>query len=545
MRKNSWLIAFTLCFFSCADRAVQERLERADSLMWNAPDSAYRVLQGIDRRRLSTEGQRAYYGLLYTQAQYKNFEPLTSDSLILRSSLYYDGRDETRHGLALYYLGTVYQDKEFYDLAIEQYKHALEHLSPADDPKIVAMVYNNVGSVYRSQYFGKESVAAYRKALRLFELLGDTLSMSYTYRMMGGSYRMEDKIDSALWSYSRSFELAQLLGDSVKMGDIQRQVALTYLEEGDLERAKKSLCTSTSYDVSLIGSWRYWRLRADIALKEDNLDSALYFLARCRDNDLVVDKTRSLIYHAQGRYREAWEVSQSYFQKASEAWARRDSIRIDEIAAKYDQQRILQEKEALNRALWIWIGVGCALLLLLGATVVLFAYRRKQHRTEANNLRETLHTFEKEARHLKHTYGQLTLFLEKRLALLSEWAELSGLETNNEKVFVRRMRALIEQHPLDQNEAEAIVSAVNTQSDGLISYLGARFPKLNESELLVCALTYMGYSSHQVYAILSARSVQTIYDKKHKIVRKMESSGDLKGALDRIATDFRSERAAF
>ena len=62
------------------------RLVAADSLMWNDPDSALAIVQGIGDSTLRGQGDRAYRDLLLTQARYKCYAHITAadDSAIIR-----------------------------------------------------------------------------------------------------------------------------------------------------------------------------------------------------------------------------------------------------------------------------------------------------------------------------------------------------------------------------------------------------------------------------------------------------------------------------
>ena len=70
------------------------RLVQADSLLrCNDPDSALRLLSGLDGAKLPSAGDRAYHALLLTQAQYRCYADITSDSTINVALDYYRHHD--------------------------------------------------------------------------------------------------------------------------------------------------------------------------------------------------------------------------------------------------------------------------------------------------------------------------------------------------------------------------------------------------------------------------------------------------------------------
>ena len=65
-------------------------LDLAEQLMDERADSALAILDTIDPTHLRTDEEHALYGLLYTQALAKNWLPLPPDTLIARSTAYYE-----------------------------------------------------------------------------------------------------------------------------------------------------------------------------------------------------------------------------------------------------------------------------------------------------------------------------------------------------------------------------------------------------------------------------------------------------------------------
>ena len=76
------LIGGCIWHFLSDRKGTMQLLEQAEAVMREHPDSAYRLLCGIDSTRQLRGESRARYALLMTQAQYKNGVPLPNDSLI-------------------------------------------------------------------------------------------------------------------------------------------------------------------------------------------------------------------------------------------------------------------------------------------------------------------------------------------------------------------------------------------------------------------------------------------------------------------------------
>ena len=81
------------------------QLMAADSLLRvNDPDSALQVLSAMDGAGLRSAGDRAYHALLLTQAQYRCYVDITSDSTINVALDYYKRHDGEQEKLTRSYI---------------------------------------------------------------------------------------------------------------------------------------------------------------------------------------------------------------------------------------------------------------------------------------------------------------------------------------------------------------------------------------------------------------------------------------------------------
>ena len=88
------------------------RLVTADNLIAEDPDSALDLLETLPMTTLPDEADRAYYGLLLSQARYKAYVTATSDSDINRALVYYRSHPSDREKLTRTYIykGAVMED---------------------------------------------------------------------------------------------------------------------------------------------------------------------------------------------------------------------------------------------------------------------------------------------------------------------------------------------------------------------------------------------------------------------------------------------------
>ena len=113
--------------------------------------------------------RRALYALLRTQAGYKCFVPITSDSLIRYATDYYDGnRKSYRAAMAHYSLGCVYSELGDDAAAIEAYLRA-QSLFPDTTVRYYGLCYQNLGHHYLKKNMIDEALTAYTLYYKLAE----------------------------------------------------------------------------------------------------------------------------------------------------------------------------------------------------------------------------------------------------------------------------------------------------------------------------------------------------------------------------------------
>lgn len=76
-----------------------------------------------------------------------------------------------------------------------------------------------------------------------------------------------------------------------------------------------------------------------------------------------------------------------------------------------------------------------------------------------------------------------------------------------------------------------IHAMVNDNYGGILDYLKRFYPALNSSEIDLCALTCIGFTSQQLFIILGAPKIDAIYYKKSVINDKIGVKGDLRKNL--------------
>ena len=129
-RLGLWLIVAGILLTACRQDTIDRTLADADALMEQNADSAYALLQQIpDAAGRADEATRARYILLLTQAAYKLYRPVPSDTLIRSAVGYYEqAADRSMLCRAYYYHAMTLYERGHHDEALLLLKKG-EHLA--------------------------------------------------------------------------------------------------------------------------------------------------------------------------------------------------------------------------------------------------------------------------------------------------------------------------------------------------------------------------------------------------------------------------------
>ena len=118
---------FSLYLLTGCYPSMKPQLEEAEVLLTEDPDSAYRLLQTIERPERHPEAEYAIWCLLTTQATDKSFREHTSDSLIQVAVRYFSKQpDPDRLATALYTQGRVEKELGRNEEAAQSFVKALD-----------------------------------------------------------------------------------------------------------------------------------------------------------------------------------------------------------------------------------------------------------------------------------------------------------------------------------------------------------------------------------------------------------------------------------
>ncbi|MBO4561641.1 MAG: hypothetical protein J5705_06720 [Bacteroidaceae bacterium] len=151
-------------------RAITALMDSAESIVDENASLADSLMQLIDSHSIHNRGQRARYALLSTQAQYKNYRLITTDSLIMEAVRYYSiNKNLNYRFLSYYYLGCAYMDMERNTDASVALAQAERMVDQIDNDYWKGLLYSNLGRIFYYTLDYPRSEDYFLKAASCFE----------------------------------------------------------------------------------------------------------------------------------------------------------------------------------------------------------------------------------------------------------------------------------------------------------------------------------------------------------------------------------------
>ena len=400
-----FLILFSMLLSCTGNKAYDQQLSKADSIMDIADDSAQIAIKMLDALKPEwskfTKAQRMRYDLLYHKAMNKAYIDFTSDSTMLAVVDYYEHHGTANDKMLAYYiLGCVYRDMHETPMALEYYNKATEQADTAAqdcDYATLCRVYSQMGVLFSKQYLPYQELFSFEKATHYAYKAHDTLNAIRYYYNKTGAYTYLDNEDSAIIVNTRAAELFRKHGY-----DRDADIAfgcnyVYYLKRNNIDKAKKAF---EAYNrVNFAGNQNYEDSYAFLLyekglffLQTNQLDSAYcklnesLKLSKSFSNKAITTKTLAQYYLK----RNNPILAAMYAMKSTE-YNDSDLVRVrktqlHQLQAMYDYSRnkrlaMVAEQKSEKRIMVIYVVILCSIILFcLSIFIYKLQMNKKNHR---------------------------------------------------------------------------------------------------------------------------------------------------------------------
>lgn len=400
-----FLILLSMLLSCTGNKAYDQQLSKADSIMDIADDSAQIAIKMLDALKPEwskfTKAQRMRYDLLYHKAMNKAYIDFTSDSTMLAVVDYYEHHGTANDKMLAYYiLGCVYRDMHEAPMALEYYNKATEQADTAAqdcDYATLCRVYSQMGVLFSKQYLPYQELFSFEKATHYAYKAHDTLNAIRYYYNKTDAYTYLDNEDSAIIVNTRAAELFRKHGY-----DRDADIAfgcnyVYYLKRNNIDKAKKAF---EAYNrANFVGNQNYEDSYAFLLyekglffLQTNQLDSAYCKLneslkfSKSFSNKAIITKTLAQYYLKSNNPILAAKYAMKSTEYNDSDLVRVRKTQLHQLQAMYDYSRnkrlaMVAEQKSEKRIMVIYVVILCSIILFcLSIFIYKLQMNKKNHR---------------------------------------------------------------------------------------------------------------------------------------------------------------------
>ena len=526
-----------LFFTGCYNREHISRLDEAEALLQNKPDSALTILKQL--RQEGSQAEQARYALLYSEALDKNHIKVTDDSLIRQAWSHYRhySKDLRHQCKTLCYWGRIKLRAGDKPGALRLFLKIEEKLKDTNEPYYTGLLYGQIGEVYyeqmnysRAYHYFREARNNFRQSDNVREETESTLDMA------AAAFHSKD-IEKAMRLYAAALDLA----DEQK-NDHLAKASLTNLASLYVVSSKRQIPHDLLQRIELSARqdtlYGYHTL-VDVNLLKNRIDSARYYLALAEAQTTDIRDLADLQYTA---YRI--EAQTRNFEKATDNIHRyiyltdsltRSNMQFSAgmVEREYFKERTdFAEYRMKNRTTWE-IAAATVILLMIGVAYYITRQRLRLQRErtdrylllaeEANSEYKTL-TERMEGQ--RNTENHLKGLIASRFDIIDKLGKTYYERENTasqQAAMFHEVKQIITDFAENNEMLQELELIVNTCHDNAMQKLRNDFPAMKEADIRLLCYIFVGFSP-QVISLFMKDTVANVYARKSRLKSRIKSA---------------------
>ncbi|MBD5369732.1 MAG: hypothetical protein HDR80_01110 [Bacteroides sp.] len=404
--------ALTLLFLSgCGGDADRERMDRAESLMLQAPDSALALLTEVDSAALRGRADQARFALLRSQAIDKTGTDLeTLDYLRPAMDYYYTHGTPDQRLRTYYYEGRIHQNAGDKDAAMQAFLHAEDLHEQITDSLTLGNLYFATAYLQLTLTNVDYARGAYLSASKIYSDIG------MRDRAIGS---LSNALNSAIVSGSKAASDSILaIVDSLNLTDVEYRnhilspMTAYYDIFNDKDGLKRLLrdagpqdSTQNALKINMIQGY----LHLGMVEEASNEFATLPNPSTPKDSSTYL-AVKSELLEAKGNYKEALEV----YKEFSDLLLYEDQTDLQQKLTFSTQQHLLEKQrlrtiEQQRQHNLILIATSIILVLLLTGVCLTYRNYKKRKELEDEVVQFRMHELEQEKSTLEQLVESSTL----------------------------------------------------------------------------------------------------------------------------------------
>ncbi|WP_303187061.1 tetratricopeptide repeat protein [Phocaeicola coprocola] len=549
---------------------INASLLQIEQLMYERPDSAWKILQHMPSISQLRKEEQALHALLFTQAQYKNYIPVKSDSLLRIAEAYYRTSNDSLHkAWTLFYLAQYYRDSDEKEKALSYFQQANIASRNIENNQFKFLLNLHWAGLLTNEDAYEKGIEKYQTANRYAILLKDTLKQINLYGKWGWCCLLKEEDERADSLFNVGLTLSATTKDRIYDKYLLNRLSLTARERKDYKRALELVNRSLSLAKDSTELYPLWNNKGEILLEMNQYDSAHFYLSKdTRDYDPYFKATHYLnwsIYEEKIKnLPKALEYSKRYAELLDTIYQKRLESKVVNLQHKYDYSLIQSENKLLKiKRQRLYISLTAICMAVLTVAVIFFYKRREEKRKLAEQMRSKDDLMKEMRLQLQEKtidlHAAQEKIIEKETALDKELSqrekmrsEYSSKEAAMRKEIlrhseiIRKMEQLNKMSQQDKIQSRSVVlsdeeqdnlaEVINICYNNFTDRLWKKFPTLTKADISLCCLIKIGISNSNMLYLLDTSKVAL---KKRKNRLKHDKMGmDENDSLDEFIMEF-------
>lgn len=535
--RNAMLLSLGVAvLISCSDlrrSSLPEAYVRAERLVVSKPDSALRVLEGIDTMKIGSY-ERATYRIIKILADYNSYAPEISQTQLKECTDYFlSGNDRQRRALSHYLIAVIENDylKGSKAKVCDELKRGCREVEGTGDHNLASLLFLRYGVEMYGRKWYDSAIEALEKSYQ--EAVDGDYRVTQVTALINIAQSWMFKGDADK-NYDKAIEYALLAVDTAERYGLRdsyskamNSLSSCYSRAGDFDNALECARKATEMSEELLRSGvrkepvRHIAL-ADAYRKVGKADSAIFYAAmdtastlnpitRASATQLLYIVYNELLHESDSamKYITSYNRQKENLLKAQE----NDKVVSNEVAMEQDESR-----ERVRGILAVTLSVIIALLVV---ALLIFVLMRRILRRKESNLGEQSRRIERQSEEIREKSEEIARKseeIERKSAVIEEKTERlhEVLLEKDELIAGLRERPRY----LSDEDGEAIVRAVDRACDGYCANLAKAHPELTAANLRMLALVKLGFTTGQI-AVMEGISPSSVTKAKQRLKSKV------------------------
>lgn len=562
--------ALSLGIYQKRTHQINASLLQIEQLMYERPDSAWKILQHMPSISQLRKEEQALHALLFTQAQYKNYIPVKSDSLLQIAEAYYRTSSDSLHkAWTLFYLAQYYRDSDEKEKALSYFQQANIASRNIENNQFKFLLNLHWANLLSDEDAENKGIEKYQTANKYAILLKDTLKQIDLFERWGWCYLLNGKYNQADSLFKEAMSLSMKTEIKFLEKNLLAQLATTAYLKKEYFLALNLINRSISLEKDSTELYPLWANKANIFLSMNQYDSVRTYLQKDIRNSTLYQKAgkQKIWYQYEEKMNnlpKALEYSKRYAELLDTIYQKELSSKIIELQHKYDYSLIQSENKLLKiKRQRLHISLIAICMAVLTVAVIFFYKRREEKRKLAEQMRSKDDLMKEMRLQLQEKtidlHAAQEKIIEKETALDKELSqrekmrsEYSSKEAAMRKEIlrhseiIRKMEQLNKMSQQDKIQSRSVVlsdeeqdnlaEVINICYNNFTDRLWKKFPTLTKADISLCCLIKIGISNSNMLYLLDTSKVAL---KKRKNRLKHDKMGmDENDSLDEFIMEF-------